>query len=294
MGAPKLDPHLREVLEDLVRTGPADGYFAKLQPEQIGGVFRAPDEPVSIARAGFSSLERHLVRFHREELALVLRKSFLTSFFAVHPKPAGDFHLDPPRTLAARAEEAANHVCPEAYTYRSSHFLRRILQGEPITNPAEQISMLVASMRLEDHAHARHYYAMCLLRDEQFESVKQCIRPLISHSAPESTVAAYGLWRETLVAAGNMQAAQETCTKTIHLARKWDIDTIGSTETVALHMLAALDGNDGALDRAAHFATPNADELSAFGSLLEENLRLGHIQPENARRASRWIQEKCR
>ena len=230
MGAPKLDPHLREVLQDLVESGPADGFFAKMQPEHIGGVFRAPDEPVSIARAGFSSLERHLVRFHREELALVLRKAFLTSFYTVNPKPVCQGELPDPTELVRASREAMQRATPGTFTYRSSHFLRRILRGEAITSSDDQISMLVASMRLEDHAHARHYYAMCFRSKRDFETVRTSIAPLLDSANPLAAVPALGLWRECLESMGNLGGAQETSLQAALLASQNGLDELADVE----------------------------------------------------------------
>jgi hypothetical protein len=290
MGAPKLDPHLREVLEDLVRTGPSDGFFTKMQPERIGGIFRAPDEPVSIARAGFSSLERHLVRFHREELALILRKAFLTSFYSVNPEPvymikALPDHVD----LERDAQDAMNRAHPGCFSYRSGHFLRQILRGEAVTSADEQFSMLVASLRLEDHPHGRLYCAQVHMHAGSTDDVRSIVGPMLRSGCASTLSAAHSYWREAANTDGDFAEADAHTIKAVQLALDAGDPHLAGHDAAGLLLRYFMNETSLNLNSIVR-ELPHDLPLAEFLTTITEQARFaGQLKPETMDRVHDWL-----
>ena len=75
-----LSPDLEGVLRDLARHG--SGSLLAVDPQQVVRTLRQGWSEVSVAQAGLSSAERHLLEAHRAELAWVLREAYLRGFYA--------------------------------------------------------------------------------------------------------------------------------------------------------------------------------------------------------------------
>lgn len=272
MGAPKLDPHLAEVLEDLARNGPPDGIFKRLTPRAQGGTHGTPRETLSIAQAGLGNMERQLLRFHREELALVLRRAFLSSFYATRTQP---LYMVKPllsrEELEGDARSAVDRASPDCFTYRSNHFLRLLLRGEPVTSPKEQLSMLVASLRLDDHPHGRLYCAQVHMSLGETGEVRSIAWPMLTKGTWATRAAANSYWREAANTDGDLAGAD------------------AHTLTAVRHALAADDWNLAAHDAAGLllrcFAGETTIGLSSITSELPQDLPLSAFLKSMTRQA---------
>lgn len=200
MSAVLIEPELREVLEDVVRQSPDSSIFARFTPTRFNRTFDLPDQTISIAQAGLSTAERELVRVHREKLAAVLREAFFVSFNDEGRCDWMDLNWQPPgsENLARKASKLQRSAVPEAYRYRTGHFIRRIVKGEVAFGTNDLSSMLIASLRLCDHSSARIYHACLDTKRRDFSSVWKALLPLLDSGDPDVSCFAREVWAKCL------------------------------------------------------------------------------------------------
>lgn len=194
-----MDPDLRQALEDVVKASPSNGVFKGLGAMGVRGAFVLPDQPISIARAGVSSAERHILKVHRGELAWLLEEAFRISHLeAIGPDPdiEPQENLGTMEQLVPQAERIEERMPPLAMRYRSGYFLGRVLAGQPIKSADDRASMLVAAMRLRDSGFARYSYAHVELKRGRTRAARQAAECLLDEGDPMMAAYAHSLFRE--------------------------------------------------------------------------------------------------
>ena len=172
MSSLTIDPDLRGALEDLIKEDGRGKLFRGLGVGEIAGAFALPDQTASFAQTGLTSVERHILAVHRDELAFVLNSAFITNHHATPESGGKRFHdgevLDL-ADLANHARRVRDHATPAAYRHGTLRFLAKICNGEPIRNREELSSLTIASMRLIDTYKPRVYYAQNLMAHGKIE-----------------------------------------------------------------------------------------------------------------------------
>ena len=187
MSSLTIDPDLRGALEDLIKEDGRGKLFRGLGVGEIAGAFALPDQTASFAQTGLTSVERHILAVHRDELAFVLNSAFITNHHATPESGGKRFHdgevLDL-ADLANHARRVRDHATPAAYRHGTLRFLAKICNGEPIRNREELSSLTIASMRLIDTYKPRVYYAQNLTELGQDAEALNAIHPRLASSDP--------------------------------------------------------------------------------------------------------------
>lgn len=205
-----MDPDLRQALEDVVKASPSNGVFSGLGATGVRGAFALPDQPISIARAGISSAERHILQVHRGELAWLLEEAFRISHLQVigpDPDIEPQENLGTMEDLVPQAERVQERTPPLAMRYRSGYFLGKVLMGQPIKSADERGSLLVAAMRLRDSSFARHGYAHVELKRGRTRAARQAAECLLDGGDPMMAAYAHSLYREAFRCEGDIPHA---------------------------------------------------------------------------------------
>jgi len=205
-----MDPDLRQALEEVAKASPSNGVFSGLGATGVRGAFALPDQPISIARAGISSAERHILQVHRGELAWLLEEAFRISHLeAIGPDPdiEPQENLGTMEDLVPQAERIQERIPPLAMRYRSGLFLGRVLAGQPIKSADDRASMLVAAMRLRDSSFARYSYAHVELKRGRTRAARQAAECLLDEGDPMMAAYAHSLFREALRCEGDIPQA---------------------------------------------------------------------------------------
>jgi hypothetical protein len=213
MSSLTLDPDLRQALEDVAKKSPEGGIFAGLGANGIKGSFQLPDQSISVARAGLSTAERHILKSHRSELAWVLEEAFLVSYL---PTLKGDVDaefqgadfqagLSSLEQLGANARRTQESSDPLSFRYRTGFFISKIARAERIANHKERLSLLVAAMRLRDSSFARYYYAHSSLKAGALEVAVKSVSGILASGETRMEAYAHSLCREKLQLQGRFR-----------------------------------------------------------------------------------------
>ena len=132
MSSLTIDPDLRGALEDLIKEDGRGKLFKGLGVGEIAGAFALPDQTASFAQTGLTSVERHILAVHRDELAFVLNSAFITNHHATPESGGKRFHDGEVLDLADLADHARrvrDHATPAAYRHGTLRFLAKICNG---------------------------------------------------------------------------------------------------------------------------------------------------------------------
>jgi len=242
MSSLTLDPDLRQALEDVAKKSPTGGIFAGLGAGDIKASFPLPDQSISVAKSGLSSAERHILQVHRGELAWVLEEAFLVNYLPTFEgnvdveceTPEFQASLPSLEQLSSETRRLQELATPEAFRYRTGLFISKITRAEPIPNHKEQLSLLVAAMRLRDSSFARYYYAQSSLKAGALEVAARSASKLLTSGEARMGAYAHTLYREKLQLQGRFYESVPHGILAADLALKTGNEWLALTEAALL------------------------------------------------------------
>ena len=242
MSSITLDPDLRQALEDVAKKSPTGGIFAGLGAGDIKGSFPLPDQSISVAKSGLSSAERHILQVHRGELAWVLEEAFLVNYLPTFEgnidveceTPEFQTNLPSLEELGGEARKRQELAPPEAFRYRTGLFISKITRAEPIPSHKEQLSLLVAAMRLRDSSFARYYYAQSSLKSGALELATRSASRLLTSGEAGMGAYAHTLYREKLQLQGRFHESVPHAVLAVDLALKTGNEWLALAEAALL------------------------------------------------------------
>lgn len=150
---------LRGVLEDIAKSSKQQ-LFSGYLLSHMDTVFASQGEIARATQPGLSPAERHVLRMHRQELALALQHGFFNQFFATGG-PAERIGTYAEKPLSSdwrdRAIFARDTAGAESFMPGTGRWLRRLLNGETLTTNTQYQSLLAASLRLAESPNAHLY-----------------------------------------------------------------------------------------------------------------------------------------
>jgi hypothetical protein len=184
-----IDPNLRGVLEDITKSKKS-ALFAGTYLKNVHQAYTIPDGRFTAMRLGMNSAERHLLAKYRSELSMVLLQSFYRNFFEVEEFAAKVHNLGElpePEAIEERARFARDSAPREAFVGRTTHWLRRLLEGRPISQPEDLEGMLTAAIGLQDRPEARGYMGHLKYIQEDWAGVLVSLEPLVREGSRPSS-----------------------------------------------------------------------------------------------------------
>lgn len=176
-----IDDNLRDVLEDIT-TSKKSALFAGTYLKNIHEAYTIPEGRFAALRLGMGSAERHLLETYRSELSMVLLQGFYKNFFEVE-EFASKVHnlgeLPAAEPLEERARFARDSAPRDAFVGKTTHWLRRLLEGRPIAKAEDLESMLTAAIGLRDRPEARVYMGAVRFGSEDWRGAVTCVRPVL-------------------------------------------------------------------------------------------------------------------
>lgn len=171
---------LRGVLED-VAAQPKHRLFAASGFRQTFEAFDHGEDVVRPSLTGLSTAERHLLRVHRDELALGLLHGFYNHFLAPGG-PGEKLNLTgtraPDDEWKTRASYARDNARPAAFEKGVATWLHRLLRDRPPATVHEYFDLAVTTARLTRAERAAIDSGMCLMATNSFAAANGILERL--------------------------------------------------------------------------------------------------------------------
>jgi len=183
-----IDENLRDVLEDIT-TSKKSALFAGTFLKNVHEAYTIPDGRFAAMRLGMGSAERHLLETYRSELSMVLLQGFYKNFFEVE-EFASKVHnlgeIPAAEPLEERARFARDSAPRDAFVGKTTHWLRRLLEGRPIAKAEDLESMLTAAIGLRDRPAARVYMGALRFSEGDQERAQLALQVVLHPRAEQS------------------------------------------------------------------------------------------------------------
>jgi len=190
-----IDPNLRDVLEEITSSSES-AILAGSYLSRIHQAYTIPDGRFAAIRLGLGSADRHLLDTYRSELATVLIEGFHANYFGSDELCSLVDHSIEVHSTEQRDERArfARDSAPkEAFVGSTGHWLRRLLEGRPISNPKDLEALAVSACRLTSKPAARICHGLALMAGGHLREMVRTVSPVTEYAGVSTTCGARSL-----------------------------------------------------------------------------------------------------